>query len=47
MYKCNSSRLQESLEQFSQFGATANGGVTRLSLVERGCISERLFLRVL
>lgn len=32
MYKCNSSRLQASIEQFSQFGATANGGVTRLSL---------------
>lgn len=32
MYKCNSSRLQESIEQFSEFGATANGGVTRLSL---------------
>ena len=32
MFKCNRSRLQESIEQFSQFGATANGGVTRLSL---------------
>lgn len=32
MYKCNRSRLQESIERFSQFGATANGGVTRLSL---------------
>lgn len=32
MYKCNSSRLQETIQQFSRFGTTDNGGVTRLSL---------------
>nr|WP_106783054.1 Zn-dependent hydrolase [Lysinibacillus timonensis] len=32
MYKCNQARLKETLEQFSRFGATENGGVTRLSL---------------
>lgn len=32
MYKCNEARLKESLIQFSQFGATTGGGVTRLAL---------------
>ncbi|CAM5220227.1 Allantoate deiminase OS=Ureibacillus acetophenoni OX=614649 GN=SAMN05877842_11031 PE=3 SV=1 [Ureibacillus acetophenoni] len=32
MFKCNQSRLKDSIEQFSRFGATDNGGVTRLSL---------------
>ena len=45
MYTCNRSRLQALVEQFSQFGATANGGVTRLSLskediLARDCFSE-------
>lgn len=43
MYKCNSSRLQESLEQFSQFGATANGGVTRLSLSKEDVLARDYF----
>lgn len=45
MYTCNRSRLQSLVERFSQFGATANGGVTRLSLskediLARDCFSE-------
>ncbi|MEG0472708.1 MAG: Zn-dependent hydrolase [Solibacillus sp.] len=43
MYKCNSSRLQESLEQFSQFGATANGGVTRLTLSQEDVLARDYF----
>lgn len=43
MYKCNSSRLQESLEQFSQFGATANGGVTRLALSKEDVLARDYF----
>ena len=42
MYTCNRSRLQMLVEQFSQLGATANGGVTRLSLVKRGYFGKRL-----
>lgn len=45
MYACNRNRLQALIERFSQFGATANGGVTRLSLskedvLARDCFSE-------
>lgn len=43
MYKCNGSRLQESLEQFSQFGATANGGVTRLTLSKEDVLARDYF----
>ncbi|KOS69094.1 allantoate amidohydrolase [Lysinibacillus contaminans] len=43
MYKCNSSRLQESIEQFSQFGATVNGGVTRLSLSKEDLLARDYF----
>ncbi|MHA6259375.1 allantoate amidohydrolase [Sporosarcina sp. CAU 1771] len=43
MYKCNSSRLQDSIEQFSQFGATANGGVTRLSLSKEDVLARDYF----
>ncbi|MEK4425068.1 Zn-dependent hydrolase [Solibacillus sp. FSL K6-1523] len=43
MYKCNSSRLQESLEQFSQFGATVNGGVTRLTLSKEDVLARDYF----
>lgn len=32
MKKCNQSRLQSFIEQFSQFGRTENNGVTRLAL---------------
>ncbi|MEK4486384.1 Zn-dependent hydrolase [Psychrobacillus sp. FSL H8-0484] len=46
MYKCNSSRLQESIEQFSQFGATANGGVTRLSLSKEDKLARDYFCEV-
>ncbi|MFJ7734782.1 Zn-dependent hydrolase [Lysinibacillus sp. NPDC097287] len=46
MYKCNSSRLQESIEQFSQFGATANGGVTRLSLSKEDVLARDYFCEV-
>lgn len=34
MYKCNVVRLKDSIEMFGRFGATENGGVTRLSLSE-------------
>ncbi|WP_438298509.1 Zn-dependent hydrolase [Sporosarcina sp. FA15] len=40
MYKCNSSRLQGLIEQFSQFGATANGGITRLSLSKEDVLAR-------
>lgn len=45
MYGCNMNRLQSLVERFSQFGATANRGVTRLSLskediLARDCFSE-------
>ncbi len=43
MYKCNSRRLQELIEQFSQFGATENGGVTRLSLSEEDVLARNYF----
>lgn len=43
MYKCNSRRLQELIEQFSQFGATENGGVTRLSLSNEDVLARNYF----
>ena len=43
MFKCNRSRLQESIEQFSQFGATVNGGVTRLSLSKEDLAARDYF----
>ena len=43
MYKCNSSRLQALLEDFSKFGATANGGVTRLSLSQEDVLARDYF----
>jgi len=43
MYKCNSRRLQELIEQFSQFGATDNGGVTRLSLSDEDVLARNYF----
>ncbi|MFB7156965.1 MULTISPECIES: Zn-dependent hydrolase [unclassified Lysinibacillus] len=43
MYKCNSRRLQELIEQFSQFGATKNGGVTRLSLSNEDVLARNYF----
>ncbi|WP_186670945.1 Zn-dependent hydrolase [Sporosarcina sp. BP05] len=43
MYKCNSNRLQGLIEQFSQFGATANGGVTRLSLSKEDVFARDYF----
>ncbi|WP_318618220.1 Zn-dependent hydrolase [Sporosarcina sp. YIM B06819] len=46
MYKCNSSRLQELIEQFSQFGATANGGVTRLSLSQEDVVARTYFCEI-
>lgn len=46
MYKCNSSRLQELIEQFSQFGATDNGGVTRLSLSKEDVLARDYFCEV-
>ncbi|MET4560073.1 N-carbamoyl-L-amino-acid hydrolase [Lysinibacillus parviboronicapiens] len=45
MYKCNSRRLQESIEQFSQFGATPNGGVTRLSLSNEDLLARDYFCK--
>jgi len=46
MYKCNSSRLQGLIEQFSQFGATANGGVTRLSLAKEDVVARDCFCEI-
>ena len=46
MYKCNSRRLQELIEQFSQFGATENGGVTRLSLSNEDVLARNYFVSV-
>ncbi len=43
MYKCNSRRLQELIEQFSQFGATGKGGVTRLSLSDEDVLARNYF----
>lgn len=43
MYKCNSRRLQELIEQFSRFGATDNGGVTRLSLSNEDILARNYF----
>lgn len=43
MYKCNQSRLQQTIEQFSGFGATDNGGVTRLSLSEEDLAARQYF----
>ncbi len=43
MYKCNSRRLQELITQFSQFGATENGGVTRLSLSNEDVLARNYF----
>lgn len=45
MYKCNSRRLQDSIEQFSQFGATLNGGVTRLSLSKEDILARNYFCK--
>jgi len=46
MYKCNSSRLRDLIWQFSQFGATANGGVTRLSLSKEDILARDYFCEI-
>ncbi|MBD7982988.1 Zn-dependent hydrolase [Sporosarcina sp. Sa2YVA2] len=46
MLKSNRSRLQELIERFSQFGATANGGVTRLSLSDEDVLARDYFCEV-
>lgn len=43
MYKCNQIRLQQTIEYFSRFGATENGGVTRLSLSEEDLAARQYF----
>ncbi|MGM9943364.1 MAG: Zn-dependent hydrolase [Lysinibacillus sp.] len=43
MYKCNQARLQQTIEHFSQFGATKNGGVTRLSLSKEDILARDYF----
>ncbi|MFD1927245.1 Zn-dependent hydrolase [Sporosarcina siberiensis] len=43
MYECNRNRLQELIEQFSQLGATANGGVTRLCLSKEDIAARDYF----
>ena len=43
MYKCNQIRLQQTIERFSQFGATENGGVTRLSLSDEDLAARQYF----
>lgn len=46
MYACNRSRLQALVERFSQFGATANGGVTRLSLSKEDILARDCFIEI-
>ncbi|WP_040226582.1 Zn-dependent hydrolase [Bhargavaea cecembensis] len=46
MEKVNGQRLRETLEQFSAFGATAAGGVTRLSLSEEDLAARNEFRRL-
>lgn len=46
MYTCNRSRLQSLVERFSQFGATANGGVTRLSLSKEDILARDYFREI-
>lgn len=46
MNTCNRSRLQALIEQFSQFGATANGGVTRLSLSKEDILARDRFSEI-
>lgn len=43
MYKCDKARLTETLQAFSQFGATTNGGVTRLSLSKEDIAARDYF----
>lgn len=43
MYKCNEIRLKDIVESFSQFGATASGEVTRLSLSEEDLQARNYF----
>lgn len=43
VYKCNESRLKDSIIMFSRIGATANGGVTRLSLSQEDVEARDLF----
>ena len=45
MYKCNEARLKESIIQFSQFGATSNGGVTRLALSKEDLQARDYFVQ--
>lgn len=45
MYKCNKERLKESLIQFSRFGATDNGGVTRLALSKEDLQARDFFVQ--
>jgi beta-ureidopropionase / N-carbamoyl-L-amino-acid hydrolase len=43
MISCNKERLRETLETFSRFGATKNGGVTRLSLSKEDIAARNYF----
>lgn len=43
MYKCNQERLVETIEMFSQFGATENNGVTRLCLSQEDIAARDYF----
>ena len=43
VYTCNQDRLKETIEKFSQFGATQNGGVTRLSLSQEDIAARNYF----
>jgi N-carbamoyl-L-amino-acid hydrolase len=43
MISCNEERLRETLETFSRFGATKNGGVTRLSLSKEDITARNYF----
>lgn len=46
MYASDRSRLQALIERFSQFGATANGGVTRLSLSKEDVSARDCFVEI-
>lgn len=42
---CNESRLEETIQMFSQFGRTENGGVSRLSLSPEDVVARNYFCK--
>ncbi len=45
LFICNESRLKESIQMFSKFGQTTNGGVTRLSLSPEDVAARNYFCK--